>query len=637
MWAVKFILLVKLCIINSAIFCQIFKDVSFQKGIFHNAKTTVGAVVFDIDNDGYDDVFLPGGYYRDSTRFYKNNSGTFVDFTIPSGLSTLNHNDIITISGAAGDLDNDGFKDLVVAKYLCPSDYCNISIYRNNGNNTFSDITSTSNILIKGYNQTISFADINLDGYLDIYVGTYVNGISALYDSVFNIKGYNVNCFPNHLFINNKNLGFTDETNAYGLMHNGCTYSSKLTDFDFDHDVDLMVANDFGEWTHLSNGLYKNNFPDPTFTDISSSSKCNQEMYGMGIATGDYDLDGDLDYYITNIGKNILLKNNSDGVFSNVAGELGIENEWSVVDSSYQTSWGCNFFDADNDGDEDLFVCSGWLSIDLPYTGAFSPNKFYLNNNGVSFSDYSTASGVANPLSHSGSAILDFNNDGKMDIICVSMINPRPFQIIDSSHTILYENVSTTNFNWIKIKLQGIKNARDAFGSRIEVFSNGKKQIREVDGGGGSHSSQSTEYNHFGLGTADNADSIKVYWLGGRVQTVRNIAANQTITILEDTSVLLSTHHKINSFVFSLYPNPVRYLEKIHVSLSQNINTLESYSISDINGRIVFHQTIGQSSKSTKTLLIDLPFTIYDNPGYYFLSLNDFQQNIYTGSFIILK
>src|SRR5690606_15806564 len=134
-------------------------------------------------------------------------------------------------------------------------------------------------------------------------------------------------------------------------------FACSFTDVDMDGDLDLLLLNDFGEWSNIGNKFFRNNYPDPTFSDVSVESNFAHEMYGMGIGSGDYDFDGDLDYYITNIGNNYLFNNNA-GVFTDVAGELNLQIG-VVQDSLRGTSWSGLFMDYDFDGDLDLYVSKG--------------------------------------------------------------------------------------------------------------------------------------------------------------------------------------------------------------------------------------------------------------------------------------
>ncbi len=611
---------------------QQFINVNHEAGIWHKAnRYFTGVVVFDFNNDGWDDILLTSGLYTDSTKLYKNNNGVFTDVTVSSGINILNIQDHLTVGGASADLDNDGDRDLIVTNYLCGGSFCNPTIFRNNGNSTFTDITVTSGIHMNIFSKAVAFGDVNGDGYLDIYFSNYDKGTHYTYDSVFNITGYEVDCYPNFFYLNNKNFTFTDKTSDYHLNNSGCTHTSIFTDFDNDNDVDLLVSNDFGNWFNWDNALYRNKFPVADFEDISMPSNMNRELFSMGIACGDYDNDGDFDYYFTNIGKNIFMRNNGNNTFTDVAGMYHVENEWAIQDSSYQTSWGCNFLDADNDGDEDLFVSCGWFNIDFPYTSYPSPNKLYRSeNSGAFFTDVSASAGIDNPLSKSGSALIDYNNDGKMDILNIAAFISRPGVTSDSTQTLLYKNVTNNGNHYLKIKIEGVKNNRDGFGSKIAVYTNGKRQLKEVDGGGSSHSSQGTSYNLFGLGTSTMADSVKVYWLGGRVQTLKNVAADQTINIVEDTTLaIVSKVFEISPPAIAVYPNPVRG-SKIKIDVPAAI-IFQSYAITDINGRMVQQSNL---SPSAKNIQIELPLL---NEGYYFLTLTDAQREVYNTRFIILK
>lgn len=623
---------------SSVSYSQLFKEVSLQSGINHKSSSLPsGVCVVDFDNDGWDDILLSSGLYDNTkTILYKNINGNFTDYTIQSGLDILNTSRSNTVSVCSGDIDNDGYRDLLVTKYFCRTGLCNINLFKNN-NGYFTDITNSSGINVPIWNQAITFADINLDGYLDIYISGYLNGMQNQFDSLGNINGYIPDCYNNHLYINNKNNTFTDQTAAYNANNAGCTWVSVATDFDFDHDADLIIGNDFGEWNNHPNALYRNNYPSANFTSISEPEGMTKKMYCMGIAVGDIDNDNHLDYYFTNIGKNVLLRNKGDNTFENMAAQAGVENEWVHKDSTCQTSWGCNFLDYDNDGYQDLFVACGWSNITFPNTDPKEKNKLYKNDgNGITFTDVSQSAGIDSPLSNKGSAILDYNNDGKMDIVTITTKMQYPSPVADSlQHSFLYLNQDDNENNWIKIKLEGEHCNRDGFGSRIIIYADGHKFCREAEGGG-SHASQNSSYIHFGLGSAAIIDSIQIYWLRGKIQTLKHVAVNQTIAINENASYptgVFSHSKPVN--VLSVFPTITDAIHELSIALPRS-NASYSILISDTYGTVRgFEKIANQNNRIVH--LDDYAWANTLSSGCYFINLYDDKGCTYTGKFILIS
>ena len=238
----------------------------------------------------------------------------------------------------------------------------------------------------------------------------------------------------------------------------------------------------------------------------------------MGSAVGDYNNDGLMDYYVTNIKFNYFMVNQGAGKpFVNKATEL--ETDFFAI------SWGANFADFDHDGDVDLFVANGDLN---PNCVAMA--DFYFENLGNKFQDNARAYGLADYGIGRGSVTFDYDNDGDLDLLVVNQAPQLDYPV--ESFTRLYRNDSTGG-NWIKIALKGVDAESHGIGSKIEVEAGGKKMIREIDGGGSSHISQNSVIAHFGLGKAEKIDKITVYWTGGNKQTLTGVPGNQLITITE--------------------------------------------------------------------------------------------------------
>jgi len=306
-----------------------------------------------------------------------------------------------------GDIDNDGYRDVFVTTWI---DEHNL-LFKNNGDGTFQEISASAGILDTALSTAASFGDFNLDGFLDIYVVNYIDPSKPPTDD----SGFYYTCSPNYLYMNNGNETFTEVASLYGVADTGCGLAIAFTNYDQDSDVDIYIANDFGAWV-LHNSLYQNNYPSPDFSNVSVSSSMNDAIYGMGIAIGDYDEDGDLDYYVTNLGRNVLRNNQGNGLFIDLTDSAGVANTYT--DSNlFAVGWGTAFLDYDNDTYLDLFVVNGHIPADSIIANAPSnPDVFYKNNGDGTFTDLSASLGVDDTSMARGFALGDYDNDGDLDL-----------------------------------------------------------------------------------------------------------------------------------------------------------------------------------------------------------------------------
>ena len=522
-------------------FSQTFTEVSRQAGIDHFTFTPTqiggGAAFFDYDNDEGLDIYVTGGLNRDFL-YHNNGDGSFTERGIAAGLGITG--DIYTQGVVTGDIDNDGYRDIFVTTYGLTTDVMGVQpnlLFHNNGNGTFINISQAAGITHSARSASATMGDYNLDGFLDIYVANYVAVQGFIRDSFNRIVGYSHTGFTDYLYKNNGNGTFTEVASQLQVDNAGTGLAAAFTDYDNDHDADLYLVNDFGQWV-IPNKLYRNEFPADSFSDVSASSGAAAALYGMGVAIGDYDEDGDLDYYITNIGNNVLYRNNGNGTFSDVAVAAGVPNG-NIDSMAYTTGWGTAFLDYDNDTWLDLFVADGWIaSLDFLPTSEKDPNKLYKNNGNGTFTDVSMMEGVSDSTINRGFATGDYDNDGDLDMLVVALEEDTFFP--KGRHTLLYRNDVSNGNHWLKVKVQGTLNNLDGFGTRVEVYSNGRKFIREIDGGS-SHESHNSSIAHFGMGSYAKADSIVVIWPGGGMQTLFNISVNQLIKVIEGGQTQLAT------------------------------------------------------------------------------------------------
>jgi hypothetical protein len=299
-------------------------------------------------------------------------------------------------------------------------------------------------------------------------------------------------------------------------------------------------------------------------------------VYGMGIASADFDKDSDFDYYVTNIGANVLIQNDGNQNFTDIAAQAGVENTYSEGSTSLlTTSWGTAFLDINNDTWPDLFVANGRIpTLDFIATGEDDPNKLFINNGDSTFTDISESAGINDLNRGRGMLYCDYDKDGDLDVLVV---------VQDSSEgvdakTTLYQNQLNPNGNdaknWVQVSLKGTTINKDALGAKIEMTVNGEKLLQEVYGQG-SHASQSSLVAHFGL--ADNAiiSQLKVIWSSTDTQTFTNLAVNKRYELTQGSTL----RSEENEFMdLCMYPNPVEselHFKGIHVPLQVKIYSIQ--------------------------------------------------------------
>jgi hypothetical protein len=507
---------------------------------FHGAKadilemfTSGGAAVAvgDYDNDGYDDLFVTDSDAGRTCHLLHNNGDlTFTEVTAEAGVGKGNDEHSIVSDALWFDYDNDGRLDLLVARFGTPI------LYHNEGNGKFRDVTAQSGLNKFGNTIAVIAFDYDNDGYLDLLFGNYFKPVD-----LFDLKDPHV--LPDNLdqatngggvtlWHNQGNGTFVDVTAKAGLgRHTGWTLDVGHADFDNDGWQDIYLADDYG-----TDRLFLNNH-DGTFREVTAEAIGIDTKKGMNVDVADYDRDGWLDIYVTNITDeymhecNMLWHNN--GV--DAAGKL------TFTDLSRETGtcstlwgWGAKFGDFDNDGWVDLFAADGLRSagdrnyipvllemiltpnIDFsdvnswPAIGGMSwsghqKKKLFRNLGGSAFKEIAAEAGVDNDLDGRGVALADFDNDGLLDI----------YQTNANQPSLLYHNVTSDHGHWLELKLVGTRSNRDAIGARVTIRAGGALLLREVNGGNG-YASQSSTRVHVGLGAATRIDEIEVRWPSGR-------------------------------------------------------------------------------------------------------------------------
>lgn len=501
-----------------------FQDQAVISGINITAGDTFlgnGITLFDFDKDGWDDITITSADTM-PIRFYKNVSGNFVEQDF--GFTTLTYE---TKSVTWVDIDNDGDNDLFITSATSGN-----KLFLNDGSMTFTDITDSAGLPSSNlYTYGASWGDYNNDGYLDVFVNNRTGIV------------------PNKLYKNNGNLTFSDVSFQAGIdLSAAFSFCSAFLDINNDGFQDLYVSNDKLSYR---NKLYRNN-GDGTFTDISESSGTDVLIDAMSVTVGDYNSDGYFDIYVTNNPEgNVLLRNNGDETFTDVAAPTG-----TIYNS---IGWGAAFFDADNDTDLDLYV-SGSQDGSVP---EFLSAAFYESNNGVDFT-LNNAVVPGDDGSSYSNAVGDINNDGLLDFVVSN----------NNENINLWKNTSTLTNNWIKLNLVGIISNKGGVGSKIEMSINGQSQYRYTFCGDG-YMSQSSGTTHFGVGAATTIDYLKVNWPSGTEDIYYNVNVNQVLTIEEGLTLGIDSNESLENMYIS--PNPV--ISTVDIISSHQFNRVEVYTL----------------------------------------------------------
>ncbi len=500
-----------------------------------------GVAVFDYNNDGLLDIFFTNGAAIPSlektdasysNRLFRNNGdGTFTDVTEKAGLQGIDY----SMGVAAGDYDNDGFVDLYVAGFK------RNQLFHNNGDGTFTDVTEKAGVggfvpkLGKAWSVGAGWFDYNNDGRLDLFVVNYLNysiksavpcvqqGLPA-YCSPVDFLGT-----PNILYRNNGDGTFTDVSEQSHIsQYVGKGMGVAFADYDNDGFADIFVSNDTFE-----NYLLHNN-RDGTFTNVAvlagvAYNAFGKAIAGMGAEFGDIDNDGKPDIFETAMfGEGFpLYKNLGDGQFQDVSGGAGL----SALTSN-ATAWGVGIFDFDNDGYKDLFTANADIldnAMDIAHRPYPLPNRVFRNKGNLTFEDVSHKAGTSFsvPAAHRGAAFGDLNNDGKIDAV-VTVLNGPPEIWMNRSGA---QDGSKQN-HWIILKLVGVQSSRDGLGTKVKVTTSAGSQYNQATTAG-SYNSSNDKRVHFGLGAAAVIDSIELSWPSGIKQVLKNIKADQILSVTE--------------------------------------------------------------------------------------------------------
>jgi len=544
----------------------IFEDITKQAGLsgwthkmgvpqknFIVETNGSGVCLIDYDNDGWLDIYLVNGSTFDAldgkeesphaALFHNNHDGTFTDVAAKAGVQ----NDRWGYGCSVADYDNDGWPDLYVGNYG------KNRLYHNNHDGTFTDEAEKAGVALGNWSPGSAWGDYDGDGRLDLYVTGYVHfdrnnlpisGTKAVGYASCLYRGQQVNCGPrglqgepDHLFHNNGDGTFTDVTAKAGVEDKDKYYgfTAIFVDINGDGKPDLVVGND-----SEPNFLYINNgdgtFEDDSYVSGFALNKDGREIASMGIAAGDYENNGLIDFYVTDFGDDykVLFHNDGDVSFTDVSYKAGIAQTTIPF-----VGWGDGFIDYDNDGWLDLFEVDGHVypevdQHDWGTTWAERPLLFHnvpdeAKDRKFEYVPPVKGTGLADVIPARGAAFGDLFNDGKIDVI----INP-----IDGK-PVLLRNVNPDHHHWVELKLVGGVNAangkkspRDATCATVYLKANGMRMRQDVLASG-SYISSNDKRLHFGLGDATDAGTAEIHWPSGARETIKLPAVDRIYTITE--------------------------------------------------------------------------------------------------------
>lgn len=435
-----------------------------------------GICLADLDGDGDADAVILGG--TPTVRIFANSgAGQFSEKTSLSALPNL-----ASPSGiVAGDIDADGDLDLFITGWLSGG-----AMLRNDGGMVFSDITPLCGVSRLDYCQGATFGDYDGDGWIDLYICKYDYGLT-MSDMLYRNLGGGV---------------FQETTGPTGLTESAFTFHASFFDYDRDGDADLYVGNDRGPLPQYENELWRND--GGVFTNVTAQSGTGADVCTMGVALGDLDHNGYLDIYVTNSPMgNKLLTCNGDGTFKDSTAQAGVV--------SNQFDWGTLFFDYDNDGTLDLYVC----------TETGYQNRLYSDmGKGWPMMDIASVVQVAEEGISMTCATADIDGDGDLDLAVQKYQEPLK----------LFINHEGSKRHWVKLRVVGQGKNTHGYGTQIDVEAAGVKQMSEVIAGNGLKS-MIDPVQHFGLGAAVKMDKVTVRWPGGTQRVLMNYPADKTWTL----------------------------------------------------------------------------------------------------------
>ncbi|MGB4844824.1 MAG: CRTAC1 family protein [Ferruginibacter sp.] len=498
----------------------ILKDVATAKAVDMNGISG-GCVVEDLDNDGLLDIMASSYGLSDQIRYmHQQKDGTFKNETAASGL--------VGITGGLNlihaDYNNDGFADILVLRggWLGKNAKFPFSLLKNNGNNSFEDVTIETGLYSPAPTQTATWGDFNNDGWIDLFVG-HEN-------------------YPCQLFMNVKGK-FTDVSARYGLNFTSFVKGSVWGDINNDGFPELYISA-----LGLPNKLFLNNpgkvSGERTFVDISKSAGVEEPFRSFPAWFFDFDNDGNEDIFVAGydtkrfslVGEDAardmlglapigelprLYHNNGNNTFTDVSKVYAVDH--------INYTMGCNFGDIDNDGWPDFYLGTG-----APEFTSIVPDKLYHNIGGKRFEDITYATNTGHIQKGHAIAFADIDNDGDQDIYMVTGGAVEG----DRFRNTLFENSTNNGNHWIKLKLEGVASNRAAIGARVRIKTKlpdeSFQNFYHVVNTGGSFGSNPLLVSA-GLGNAVSIEEIEIQWPDAKhsSEIIRHVAMDTVLKIKE--------------------------------------------------------------------------------------------------------
>ena len=492
-----------------------------------------GAAFVDFDNDGWMDIFMVNSGKADfytpaaplKNALYKNNrDGTFTDVTDKAGVAGGQQ---FGMGCAIADYDNDGYQDILVTAYgRC-------TLYRNNGNGTFADVTDKAGVAAPGWTTSAVWFDYDNDGKLDLFLCSFVQ--FSLKSNVFcgdNKLGKRFYCIPrifkgtpSLLYHNNGDGTFTEVSSGTDIQRAiGKGLGVVATDINDDGLMDLFVANDTVQ-NFLFANRGKGKFDEIGLASEVGFSANGTPRSGMGVDAADFDGDGKQDLFVSNVDQEMfsLYRNDGNEFFSDVAAPHGIAQATRLL-----SGWGVKFFDYDNDGRVDLFLANGHpddMVEKYSQQVRYKEPLLLFHHDGTKLINVSDQGGPAftKTFPARGLAVGDYNNDGRIDVLIGN----------NGGAPLLLKN-NTPGNHWLGLKLQGTSCNRDAVGAKI-TWSFGDVLRTRYKSSGGSYLSSHDSREVLGLAQATKVNSLEIKWPApsGRVERFTDVPIDRYVTIVE--------------------------------------------------------------------------------------------------------
>jgi hypothetical protein len=535
-----------------------FTDVSAAAGanVVHSIATVLtppqkmcaGVACGDYDNDGWVDLYHLGGNLGTNHLLRNNGDGTFTDVAATAG---VNVSGSLCIGATFADWSGDGWLDLIMGG----DEGTRLKLFESNGDGTFRQVTDSAGVSIAAPTYSASFGDTDRDDDLDLVIAHWGTGQAG-----------------GHFWRNDGDAGFstrfTSADTLWGYVSfpippADWTFAYNFGDLNGDEWTDVVVASDFRtSHVYLNDG-------DGTFTDATDPQVITDDN-GMGTCLGDYDNDGDLDWFVSSIYDtslgltgNRLYENDGTGVFADVTEAAGVRHGY--------WGWGAVMQDLNNDGWLDIFHTNGWSTAQWLTTPDL---LFVADGNGATFTESAAALGVDDPGQGRGVACFDYDRDGDLDLFIAKTDQPAT----------LYRNDGGNSGNWLDVKLVGASPNVEEIGARIRATAGGTTQTRELRAGN-NFSSQDPAEAHFGLGPSTTVDELEIRWTDGSITTMSHVPANQRLVIdrTAATSALSPGDAGISRHRAS--PNPSGTGTRIEFALGEAGRT--SVRVYDAAGRAV--------------------------------------------------